>query len=272
MSCFFLLHSYGCVNSQYIEQGVSIYNTDLYYWLVTKCSNHTLPESEIALCENPEHAGTIDGIVPVSDPWSSSHYRNKYCAFCNGVDKSATLIKWKLQIYIQQYLAFPNDNLLAALREQNGNIIFIPPSYLVTEKCFWPPYYISACNITGLWPVYDEKIELACHAFIDPFNQTFQNYFCYLCNTANYQEQEWLFEEQEWLSDNWTCVPFELHFKEISPPFFALLDVSVVNGDEDENTLVCDSDQFMDDKHVSIVGFSQYIEDLTWVLMLYWNY
>ena len=250
MSCFVLYHRYGCVNSQYIDQGVTSYNTDEYYWLVTKCSKDTLTESEIALCENPEHAGTIDGIVPVSDPWSASHYRNKYCAFCNGVAKHAPLTKWKLKIYNQHYLAFPNDRLLATLREQKGNIIFIPPSYLVIENCYWPPYYISACNITGFWHVYDEKIELACHAFIDPFNQTFQNYFCYLCNTAEYQ----------WPSDYWTCHQFApLDFTDLSPSFFALLDVSVVNGDEDEDTLVCESDQFIDYENVSIiVECSQY--------------
>ena len=236
-------YSYGCVNSQYLEQGISDYNTDKYYWLVTKCSKQTLTESEIALCENPEHAGTIDGIVPVSDPWSASHYRNKYCAFCNGVGKNAPLIKWKLQIYNDHYLAIPNENLLAAIQEEKGNIIFIPPSYLVIERCSMPPYYISECNITGRWLAYDEKIELACHAFIDPFNQTYQNYFCYLCNTADYEELE--------LSSNLTCHPFAPHFTGFSPPFFALLDISVVTGEEEADELVCESDQFMDDEKVS---------------------
>ena len=113
-----------------------------------------------------------------------------------------------------------------------------------TEECELINYSVSSCNETGLWLHYDENIETACTSFIDPFNLTYKNYFCYMCNTEN--------TEANTDVKNWRCDADPSQIKDITPPFFALLDLSTVTGEEKSVALRCDSSQFTDHKLVGL--------------------
>ena len=222
--------------------GVSNYNTAEHVWMVAKCTIRTLNDITTVLCENPGHDGSVESIVPVCDPSSGVHYRNKYCAVCNGVPVGTILIKWKLKINNDRYLAFPDKYILTKLQELKGNIFFIAPEYLFVETCSWPSYKIATCNETGLWSKYNGTIEEACHAFVDPFNLTYQNYFCYLCNSP----------VQLMPPTSWACSTSTLNFIDLLPPFSVQLDVSAITGDQEDETLVCDSGQIADYDKVRI--------------------
>ena len=144
------------------------------------------------------------------------------------------------------YLQLPDDNILSKIKETKGNIHFVPPDFVTTTDCIWPPYSVSKCNQTGKWPKYDEKIAIGCDAFVDPFNQTYKNLFCYLCNTD--------FDVELVPSlINGTCQEYELPpFTDVSPPFFALLDINEIKTEQNSNEFSCDKSQFKDDKMVSL--------------------
>ena len=222
---------------------ITKYKTQDNFWMVTKCTNSTLSDLRTELCENPGRDGTLESITPVSDPSTGVHYRNKHCAFCTGEPVDRNLIRWKIKINNDHYIALPDRNLLTKIREQKGNIFFIPPEYLFVESCKWPTYSITTCNETGLWSEYNETIEMACHAFVDPFNFTYQNYFCFLCNSP----------AELMPSSNWKCRQLSPFISGMSPPFFAVLDITTVLGDDEEETLVCDSAQIPDYEKVSTV-------------------
>ena len=173
------------------------------------------------------------------------HYRNKYCAYCNGIGVDEKLIKWKLKVLSSKYISLPDDKLLAKVREVHGNIIFeIPGKYIPAHRCNVPSYEITTCNSTGLWPKYDSGIDIACQSFIDPFNFTFKNYFCYLCNSAENLPPD------QWMCKSWLPNSQELSIN-IVPPFFAILDVSIVKGGQSSTSFSCEITQFKDEIMVS---------------------
>ena len=58
------------------------------------------------------------------------------------------------------------------------------------RQCYYDDAIISTCNVTGAWPARDEFVERACGAYLDPKvaeGKTFQNVFCYICNSADPQ-------------------------------------------------------------------------------------
>ena len=84
------------------------------------------------------------------------------------------------------FIKFPHNNLLDRIKANRGNIFFTPPKFVKSYKpCFMPEYTIGKCNETGLWNIYDKVIVLACNSFIDPYNYTYKNVFCFLCNQRN---------------------------------------------------------------------------------------
>lgn len=100
-----------------------------------------------------------------------------------------------------------------------------PPAYAEAQFCIHPSYQISSCNVTGLWPVYNESIAQACRSFIDPFNFRYQNHFCYLCNTDSPLHPDQFDCTAKWNNRG-------LH-KDFVPAFTALIDLE---KDTDETT------------------------------------
>ena len=233
---------YGCVNPQYKRLGETKVNSVIDIWMVVKCDPTASNATVVRLCEHPGINDDITTIAPVTHLISQENYRNKYCAYCNGVNTMENLITWTFSIANDKYISLPDKKFLEKLRQGNGNVIFEPPNYVRYRTCNIPSYTITSCNETKLWARYDVDIDRACRSYTDPFNYTYKNYFCYLCNIA------------ELPSPNlWNCVvpPARGDFITV-PSFFAILDISAVEGtDKEIGLLNCNSTQFKDEIMVS---------------------
>ena len=195
------------------------------------------------LCEQPGRDNALDSLIPVTGLTTNEVYRNKYCLYCNNIGVNAKTVSWKLKLSNDYEIDLSDVNFLDKLKAQGGNIIFKAPNYVSAVQCdpFLPLYEIASCNVTGLWSVYNKSIEKACNSYIDPFNHTYKNYFCYLCNIADHKPKE-----------QWTC---DIRNKtsgdiNITPPFSAILDITVLDSEQNREPLTCKDDQFPDDKMV----------------------
>ena len=234
---------YECVRPQYLPNEESdFHGDDFRYWMISKCDPTDLNLKNRHLCENPGLDGSPESIVPVTDSRSRVVYRNIYCYNCNRVEKKSSLIYWPMQIENDETISIQNQNLLTEVKNQRGNIFFLQPNYIDAKICDVLPFKISTCNETGLWKTHNKYIETACNSFLDPFNQTYRNYFCYLCNTdANLPEQKWrctLNQTQDQVN--------------VKPPFLAIFDLNAVTGELQHAKLNCGPSQFKDEISVSI--------------------
>ena len=217
------------------------------YWIVTKCPvvASTIDDNDRKLCEHPGLNGDLETLQPVSDLSGTTHFVNKYCAFCNGRYDIETRAKWKLEVHCDEIISLTDENLFSTLVSKQCNILYQPPSTAVLKECQnWQNYTISTCNETGKWDTYDKFLDLACNAFVDPLNETYKNYFCMLCNTRARQSTG---------SD--ICYIDHENIVSVSPPFFAILDIDLWKEQKGETPrLRCGtSSQFSDNK---LVGFS----------------
>ena len=209
-------------------------------WMVTKCDPVFENETVKVFCTNPGADGTFDSLIPVND--SGVTYRNRFCALCNNIADWSYLLSWDLEINCGTILQLPDKNLRQTIKEKHCNMNFMPPKSIPVDECKIIPYTISECNVTGKWERYDPVIEARCHSFVDPFNQTYANVFCYLCNT--------LMENQ--LEPSICQFPEVDNLGDVSPPFSAILDLDVINSMAREDTLYCNKyTQFKDEKLVS---------------------
>ena len=201
----------------------------------TKCTTDYTDVAMMEKCDHPDQL--VESVVPVTVPYVGRHFKNKHCAYCNWVTRDQPLIYWKLQILSNQALSFPNDNLIHVINETRGNIFFVQPEILATESCTpVPDNLIETCNETGLWTEYNADTKTACESFIDPFNNTYKNYFCYKCNTAATMISP----------DSLTCPIKENHGSLKSPEFSAVVGLQSVVSRYDEKMMDCDSTQFPD--------------------------
>ena len=228
------------MGTQYLPGENTDFPNDEAVWMITKCDPKALDTSSIELCTQP--GDSLEAVVPVTDPLSNTHYRNKFCAHCNNVPKGTPLINWKLQIESYRHLSFPDDDFLQKISATRGNIFFKQPQYVHTLPCDrMPEYTIESCNETGLWTDYNETTEAACNSFVDPFNYTYKNYFCYLCNTgapASFSDM--------------VC-PFEIINPAPAlntPQFVAEVDLEIIRNGYNQDNLICEVTQFRDDNMV----------------------
>ena len=130
-----------------------------------------------------------------------------------------------------------DDTIYGRMNELSCSLIFSPLADVSIEECEVPEYSIAECNTTELWPYYDKAIERPCHAFKNPFNRTYQNYFRYACNT-----------DQLALRRNWLCQTGQR-------PFVALINPQAVKNWQNDETLQCNQVyQFPDKKKVCILS------------------
>ena len=221
--------------------------------MISKC-DPTYPNNKYrALCEKPGHKFSNDSIVPVTDYISKIVYRNIYCLYCSNIDMNTTVIEWELKTANNMEIHSTDKNFWHNLKSQGGSVLFVAPAYIPIKICdpFIPPYHISTCNETGLWSIYNRTIERACGSYIDPFNHTFKNYFCYLCNTA-----------EKLPISQWTCKKSNRTFEHVNltPPFTAIIDITVLQTGVNTDRLPCELSQFPDRITVS--------KPYTWVFML----
>ena len=210
-------------------------------WMISKCDPWFRGLREYGtikeLCENPGSGDSIESIVPVVN--TTHVFRNKYCAFCNNAN-IWTLVKFQMQIQCAEIIQVTFKNFLSTIRDKKCNIFYRAAESSPVVNCSIPGYKINRCNVTGLWQVHNDTIKLACEAFIDPFNSTYQNYFCYLCNSGEIMSR-----------DNWDCPAPLSKIQDTSPVFSLQLDVDVLANLE-TGDLGCDATkQFEDYKMVS---------------------
>ena len=154
---------------------------------ITQC-NYELEDSNkvtMELCENPGLINYgISSQIPVTGK-DQTLFRNAYCAKCRGDKDVRNYIYWDLSVNCKETITFNRENILHVLEENACEVYFKPPgANLPMQPCHaLPEYKISTCNETGRWVQYNSTIEVACHSFTDPFNETYRNYYCYLCNT-----------------------------------------------------------------------------------------
>ena len=227
---------------QYLPPEETDYNhlDNIHYWMVDKCDPENSDITSRNLCETP--ASVLEAIIPVTEPASGVHYKNKFCAYCNGVENTLSLIEWKFQISSGVSLSFPIANFLAFLRKTKGNIFYKPPEYLSVQQCEpSPSYTIETCNETGLWSTFDNGLETACRSFLDPFNYTYKNYFCFLCNSPETIETGLLCAAN-------STVPS----RTIAPLYSSIVNPHNIEHEQSNDRLHCGNDQFKDEITVSV--------------------
>ena len=219
--------------------------------MVTRCK-HGENKSVISKCEHPEIYSSFEYKIPVSDLMSGVLYRNIFCAQCSGVFNSTNLLSWDISLECDGTPQLQAGNIFDQMRDHNCSAVFKPLNNIAVQKrgmsaklgayCLDFTYKISTCNETGLWPVYDATTDTACNSFIDPFNRTFKNYFCYLCNVERPIDIETHF-----------CRQGGDHINRVTPSFNAILDINKIRRWDNGDTLACDpGTQFEDYKLVRI--------------------
>ena len=213
-------------------------------WMITKCNEETtnyVSERIEYLCANPGSDDSLESLLPVTDVKDMTTYRNRYCAYCNGRHEAA-FITWGFKVYCTDEVSFTDGTLLQTIKDSMGNIFYMKPDIEHIQDCKIPSYSISKCNETELWSAYDLSVELACENYLDPFNVTYKNYFCYLCNT-----------DQPLPRESWQCMdPIEDDHYVRAPNYF-LLSLDAVHTMINDEFLGCDASvQFPDLKMVSL--------------------
>ena len=234
---FCFSYRYGCVKPEFLYAPRNKIVKPI--WMVTKCDSDTRNDTLKEFCENPGVDRTFETLIPVSV--GTVTYRNRFCALCYMFDDDINLYSWSVEFHCGTILQLPDKNLLRTVKEKQCNLNFIKPDGILVDECQIVPYTISECNVTGHWQQYDPMIEAGCHSFVDPFNLSFANVFCYLCNTDE-SGQSALSICNSIAHDNWA---------DVSPPFSAILDHDVIKSMTEEETLFCNKyTQFKDEKMV----------------------
>ena len=207
-------------------------------WMVTKCPSVTNSPAEYsALCEFSGFHTSLKAVTPVLH--HDTAYKNIYCALCNGAKPNETFEYFDPELDCDSAVPLTGVNLASAWSTANCSIYFRSPNGIPLDVCQVPEYSVSTCNETGNWRVFNRSLEMACMAFVDPFNNTFKNYFCYLCNIDEPEPQT-----------TWVCKRDHEDVVDIFPLFTAIISLSYADQPVENNLLDCDEDQFPDTKMV----------------------
>ena len=210
--------------------------------MIAKCLSSSPDELVENLCENPDVDVSIYSIIPVTD--GKKHFRNQYCAMCNDDTVLTELVAYTTSIGCKSPVAFTYDKMKQIITDESRecNVTFSSPIDSDAVRCI--PSLISTCNVTGLWQKYDELTERACKSFVDAFNQTYQNIFCYLCNS----DTDVMPDQKECVVDSTD----EHSVSSVNPPFLAILDLDSVSRELVTKAIECNvHTQFADEKLVS---------------------
>ena len=216
--------------------------------LVSQCDPEYDDQSVIALCEGSANEPDLDSAVPVSDPVTNKHYKNKYCAYCNGVLETSYLKRWQLLVYANQYISKSTKNIISTIIETRGNIFFLPPEFVKVRRCFFS-YTVGMCNVTGAWDRYDKDFKTACETYLDPYidpdGTSYKNYYCYTCNKAT------LSGDNDEKHIYCPVIGNEEKVPNVDPGFSTTFDPSDFDRSDTQDSLDCTSGQVEDNKLVS---------------------
>ena len=231
--CYF---RYTCVNYHYQPNDNGLYKSPDGVWMISKCPPDTDNLSIKHYCENPGSDGTFESVVPVAFYPEFKTFRNRYCAYCNNIDMSVLIESWSVEISCDHSLSLMTSDLFTAAMEKKCRFTFIPPEYLVYSECITPEYTIADCPESE----DDNAIRQACNSYVDPFNRTYKNYFCYLCNVKTRIPPQ-----------DWTCPEPQRGSPDDSAVFRGTFFLDNIRRLEAEERLDCrGSDQYLDHKKV----------------------
>ena len=209
--------------------------------MITKCSGETNAyEPYYKRCTTVDTNDFLNSVTPVTV--QNLTFKNKFCAYCNGVSESEQMTYWDMEIGCDSSISPTDDDIYDQLVGRNCTLNFKTPDEVFAIPCSEQRYSISVCNTTGRWPMYNHAVELACQSFVAPFNRTYQNYFCYVCNTDQPQAPE-----------DWHCPALRGDDNKFLPPFIALINIDAVQHWRKDNQLECNIvNQFQDKKKVCV--------------------
>ena len=203
--------------------------------MISKCGIEMMEDMDedlIKSCESPVMTD-LESFLPVTD--YMFHYTNKFCAVCNGVTGPNDIKHWSVEVYCNKTITFTYETLLSTVEREQCNLFFKPPNRVPVQNCNRLSYRISTCNETGLWRTYNKTIEYACNVFVDPFNSTYKNYFCYVCNAL-----------EPIPHDSWRCMDTLNSEDYVFPAFSFSATLDVLKQLKDDLLLECNTTQYQD--------------------------
>ena len=220
--------------------------------LISGCKSSTTDPKIKDFCENPAVDKGLDTLIPVTDysgvdSNTGVYYRNQYCVLCGNQTSFDKIKRWDMYIGCEEEVSYTYENMYQIFKERTCNVTFVSDFGPSPKSCV--PYEIGTCNVTGRWNEYNETIERACHSFIDPYNFTYKNVFCFLCNEDNTVPVD-LWQCQQMSTSNDTA---KESVAAVNVPFRAMLDLSAVVMTQPAVQLQCNEHtQFTDEKMVGV--------------------
>ena len=211
-------------------------------WMVSLCTQTWVNETIKEFCENRNLRHNLELVVPVSD--SRVNYRNKFCAYCNGVTASH-IFNWEVEFYCHIDLSYRRKNFISAVKKHKCNLFFMPKGNMVIESCRKRTIIQKS---TGCIKTVRGPIRQSCGVFKAPFMLTS---VCHYCNTTDHLKKV---DEICYLDSYF--FGREDRFA-VTPPFLGILDLSALET-RTQTQQSCDPLTEFDDK----IAVSIYLENI----------
>ena len=188
-------------------------------WMISQCRIEERNDTLKQLCESPGIWGNFESVMPISD--SVINYRNKFCAYCNGIDESTPLISWYIELYCDADLSSAKY-ILSDIIRRKCNLFFRPPENIPVEECAKLSRMVTdeitnkTCKLTfqksfNSIQFFDRE---TCERDPEP-----KHYLCFACDEGH----PWNKTGNMCFSDKGSIVP------PVSPPFSAILDIDAIS-------------------------------------------
>ena len=207
-------------------------------WMISRCSAEWVNETIKESCENKNLRNSLDLVVPVSD--SLVNYRNKFCAFCNGVTTSQ-ILTWEVEFYCDVDLSSRRKNIISAIKIYKCNLFFMPKFNMSVQLC---RKRTTVQNSMGCVTTARGPIKQSCAVFKHPSTLTS---ICHYCNTTEHLKEV----DEICHLDSY----FDLDGRYLggaAPPFFGILDLSALKTVAQTRRSCDPSTEFNDKIFVSI--------------------
>lgn len=197
--------------------------SDLHFiksvWMITKCPSEMTNITLKKLCESSDSLdnNNIKTVVPVTD--SVVHYKNQFCAECNGVNMLDNLKDWVSEIVCDADLT-SSRYFLPVLKRRKCNIFFRPPENIPTEQCMSEWAYIEGCDQRARFNNENDVNNMSCNTAIGQIDVMHSMFMCFTCNNTEYTSN---------LEVSFCSSHGGRFIKEISPPFTAILDLGAIS-------------------------------------------
>ena len=188
-----------CVKPQVVSH-THIHSNSQSYEVVVSCPISFPDMKTKSKCNGEFDNEYLYDTIPVTSSNTGITYANKHCLMCNELytfqnasfSPWQVLLAYKSSIYVSLIFNDISQSFKHPLEwklSYYGNIHFVPPNISLAKIC--QMFDITKCNQTGLWDIYDRKVELLCEFGINlpVFHRitdrplVFRNSACLNCNT-----------------------------------------------------------------------------------------